>query len=117
VAATHPTTARENVVPTVAVAATQAQTNRPKVEPKTFMWVPVTGADSYDVEFEHQGRVIYSSRTRQPRLKLDARWTYHARRYAFVPGVYHWYVWPIFRNASGSHRGPASVSSTMTIPG
>jgi hypothetical protein len=100
-----------------AVAATHATTNRQNVEPKTFAWVPVPGADSYDVEFEHHGRVIYSSRTGQPRLRLDARWTYHARRYAFDPGVYHWSVWPIFPTAKGSHRGRVSVSSTLTIPG
>lgn len=87
-----------------------------KLEAKTFAWVPVHGARAYRVQFRDHGRVIYSSRTREPRLRLRARWTYHAHRYALTPGVYQWYVWPIFRTAKGSHRGPASVNSTLTIP-
>jgi hypothetical protein len=87
------------------------------VKPMTFAWVPVPRARSYKVEFALDGRVIYVSRTRRPRLRLRTRWTYRAHRYTLKPGAYHWYVWPIFRTAKGSHRGPPSVSSTLTIPG
>jgi len=88
-----------------------------KPEARTFAWVPVPGARSYVVEFVGHGGVIYLSRTQQPRLNLAAVWTYRGRRHALRPGVYHWNVWPILRTAKGAHRGRASVSSTMTIPG
>jgi hypothetical protein len=114
VAQARPSTNRPHVQPATRPAVVPK--TGANVEPKTFAWVPVPGARAYDVEFEQGGRVIYSSRTRQPRLRLGATWTYHARRYAFYPGVYHWHVWPIFPTAQGSHRGPASVVSTMTIP-
>jgi hypothetical protein len=88
-----------------------------KLESKTFAWVPVSRARSYRVVFEQNGRVIYSSRTRQPRLRLRAKWTYRGHRHALYAGAYQWYVWPIFRTAKGSHRGHAVVDSTLTIPG
>lgn len=96
--------------------ATHGTTNSQNVEAQTFAWVPVQAAKSYKVQFRHDGRVIYSSRTRQPRLRLRARWTYRAHRYALHAGVYQWYVWPIFRTAKGSHWGRPSVNSTLTIP-
>lgn len=100
-----------------AAAAGEPTKKRQRLETKTFAWVPVAGARAYAVEFAHDGRVIYLSRTRQPRLKLPALWTYRGRRHGLRPGAYHWYVWPILRTANGSHRGRASVSSTLTIPG
>jgi hypothetical protein len=87
-----------------------------KLESKTFAWVPVSGARAYRVVFKQDGRVIYASRTRSPRLTLHARWAYRGHRHALYPGVYQWYVWPIHRTAKGSHRGPAAVDSTLTIP-
>jgi hypothetical protein len=98
------------------LAAGGAAKSTTKPEAKTFAWVPVRGASSYVVEFVGKGRVIYLSRTRQPRLSLAAFWTYRGRRHALRPGVYRWYVWPILRTAKGPHRGRPSVSSTMTIP-
>lgn len=90
---------------------------RQKLEPKTFAWVSVSSARAYRVAFEQDGRVIYASRTRSPRLTLHPRWTYRGHRYALNPGVYQWYVWPIYRTAKGSRRGPAAVDSTLTITG
>lgn len=94
-----------------------AATGHQRIEAKTFAWVPVPRARAYVVKFTLHGRVIYASRTRQPRLRLAARWRHNGRRYALYPGVYQWFVWPVFRTAKGSHRGPASVRSTLTIPG
>jgi hypothetical protein len=85
----------------------------PKPEAKTFAWVPARGARSYVVEFKGPGGVIYLSRTSHARLQLPALWTFRGRRHALRPGTYHWYVWPI----RGSHRGRATVSSTLKIPG
>jgi hypothetical protein len=99
------------------IAAGDAVKSTAKPEPKTFAWVPVRGARSYVVEFAGQGGEIYLSKTRVPRLKLAAFWTYRGRRHALRPGVYHWYVWPIVRTARGFHRGRAAVSSTLTVPG
>jgi hypothetical protein len=99
------------------VAAGGAAKSKAKPEAKTFAWVPVRGARSYVVEFVGKGRVIYLSNTRAPRLKVPAFWTYRGRRHALRPGAYHWYVWPILRTASGSHRGRPSVSSTLKIAG
>jgi hypothetical protein len=71
--------------------------------PRTFVWAPATGAVGYEVAFYRSGRRVFFGKTKDAQFSL--------RRLA--PGVYRWYVWPLYR---GQRRGNAVVQSRLTVP-
>ena len=110
-----------------ATATTSVLTRRPlptthqrplqtRPQPRTFLWAPVAGAAYYEVAFYRAGRRVFLRRTKGARLSLPSRWTYGGRRMRLVPGVYRWYVWPIYTSAAGRRRGSAVVQSVLTVP-
>jgi len=110
-------TSSTSVPPQPAGTAKRATPTAPQPEPRTFAWVPVAGAASYEVEFFRAGRRIFAGKTIQPRLTLSARWTYRGRKFRLGPGVYQWDVWPIYKSATGSRRGKPVVQSKLTVTG
>jgi hypothetical protein len=112
-----------------ATASTSVPAERPPrthVEPppesrppqgRTFLWAPVAGALYYEVAFYRAGRRIFIGRTNQARLSLPARWAYRGQQLGLAPGVYRWYVWPIYKSATGQRRGKAVVQSKLTVAG
>jgi hypothetical protein len=93
----------------------QARETRPG--PRTFLWAPVAGAVHYEVAFYRSGRRVLVVRTKEARLLLPPNWTYRGRRARLVPGVYRWYVWPIYSSAGGQRLGKAVVQSRLTVSG
>jgi hypothetical protein len=90
---------------------------RPAPSPRTFVWVPVKGADAYEVQFFRGSRRVLLTRTSQPRLVLlTGRAGGPGRRFFLAPGAYRWYVWPLFRTASSVRRGDAVVQAKLVVP-
>jgi hypothetical protein len=95
---------------------------RPAAKPspgvaRTFVWVPVDGADAYEVQFFRGTRRVLLTRTPRPRLVvLPRRASGAGRRFFLAPGAYRWYVWPLFRTSSGLRRGDAIVQAKLVVP-
>jgi hypothetical protein len=81
-----------------------------------FVWVPVAATSAYDVEFYRAGRRIFAARTTHAKLTVAKSWIYKGRRERFRPGIYRWYVWPIYESGSGA-RGTPIVNSVLTVSG
>jgi hypothetical protein len=71
---------------------------------RAFAWSPTAGAAHYEVEFYRAGRRILAKRTSVPRLTVR-----------LVPGVYRWYVWPVYGSRGATQRGTPAVRSTITV--
>lgn len=83
---------------------------------RTFVWVPVRGADAYEVQFFRGSRRVVLTRTTTPKLLLRGRSRGPGGRPALAPGVYRWYVWPLFRTSSTTRRGEAIVQAKLVVP-
>jgi hypothetical protein len=83
---------------------------------RTFVWVPVRGADAYEVQFFRGSRRVVLTRTTTPKLLLPGRSRGPGGRPALAPGVYRWYVWPLFRTSSTTRRGEAIVQAKLVVP-
>ena len=81
-----------------------------------FVWVPVAATSAYDVEFYRAGRRIFAARTTHAKLTVAKSWIYRGRRERFTPGMYRWYVWPIYKSGSGA-RGTPIVNSVLIVSG
>jgi len=81
-----------------------------------FAWVPVAATSAYDVEFYRAGRRIFAARTTHAKLTVAKSWIYRGRRERFTPGMYRWYVWPIYKSGSGA-RGTPIVNSVLIVSG
>ena len=64
------------------------------VPARTWAWVPVDGADAYEVTFFLAGRVVLQARPKEPRLVVPSSFRYHA-------GRYRWTVRPLPASATG----------------
>jgi hypothetical protein len=84
---------------------------------RDFAWAPAARAVGYDVEIRHNGAVLYSASTTEPRLHLPNRWTHAGGAVTLSPGTYTWYVWPVAGTGATRARGPAIVATTFTIAG
>jgi hypothetical protein len=73
---------------------------------RAFAWSPAAGAVHYEVEFYRADRRILAKRTSVPRLVVR-----------LVPGVYRWYVWPVYASGGATKRGTPAVRSTITLAG
>ena len=84
---------------------------------RNFGWVPAAATSAYDVAFYRAGRRIFAARTTQAKITVAESWIYSGRRERFAPGVYRWYVWPIYKSGSGMRRGTPIVNSKLTVGG
>ena len=93
-------------------AATPAPSGRrklPQFEPaRTFAWAPQARAAYYQVALFRNGRSVYQTRTRAPRLILP-------RRVRFIPGNYRWTVQPAFQAQNGMRLADPIVDSTFRV--
>jgi hypothetical protein len=81
----------------------------PQFKPaRTFAWVSHAGAAYYQVAFFRNGRRVYQTRTRAPRLTLP-------RRVRFTPGNYRWTVQPAIRVKNGVRLADPIVDSTFRL--
>jgi hypothetical protein len=78
-----------------------------------FVWVPTRGATGYEFRLLRRGTVVFTARTRQPRLTLPRRWSASGRERRLTPGVYLWDVRPLF----GARRGAIVVRARLTVAG
>jgi hypothetical protein len=83
---------------------------------RSFVWVPVAATSAYDVAFYRAGRRVLAARTKHAKLTVAKSWIYSGRRERFAPGVYRWYVWPIYKSGSGV-RGTPIVNSELIVSG
>jgi hypothetical protein len=70
-----------------------------------FAWGPVAGASAYEVEIRSDQAVVFSARTRAPRVRIPAR---------LAPGTYRWYVWPL-RAGAVRKAAAAVVASSFVV--
>jgi hypothetical protein len=97
-------------------AGNASATKRPASAMRTFVWVPVRGADGYEVQFFRGPRRVLITRTANPRLRLPRDESGDRRgRFVVVPGTYRWYVWPLFRSSSKVRRGEAIVQARLVV--
>jgi hypothetical protein len=97
-------------------AARRRAATAPRPAARTFVWVPVRGADGYEVQFFRGARRVLLTRTQRPRLVVPAaRGRGTARRPSLRPGAYRWYVWPLFRTRTGLRRGDAVVQARLVV--
>jgi hypothetical protein len=54
---------------------------------------------------------VLSKWPRTTELKLQKKWTYSGRQYAFAKGRYRWYVWPGFGARAATNYGKLLGSS------
>ncbi|HET6920503.1 MAG TPA: hypothetical protein VFI46_13700, partial [Jiangellaceae bacterium] len=81
----------------------------PQFKPaRTFAWVPQARAAYYQVALFRNGRSVYQTRTRAPRLTLP-------RRVRFIPGDYRWTVQPAIRAQNGMRLAAPIVDSTFRV--
>jgi hypothetical protein len=81
----------------------------PQFEPaRTFAWVPQARAAYYQLALFRNGRSVYQTRTRAPRLTLP-------RRVRFTPGQYRWTVRPAIRDQNRMRLADPIVDSTFRV--
>lgn len=83
--------------------------------PPLLAWRPVRGAAFYNVQLFRGKTKLLSRWPRQPRLRLDASWTFAAKRRQLEPGVYVWYVWPAFGSRGDARYGKLPGRSVFVI--
>lgn len=66
-------------------AQTAAPTTPMFVPARTWAWAPANGARAYDVMFSREGRVVFRTRAREPRVVMP-------RSFRFQAGAYRWTV-------------------------
>jgi hypothetical protein len=125
--ATPATAPADKSTPAAAPAQKSTRAKRPAAKrraappvaraPRTFVWVPVKGADAYEVQFFRGSRRVLLTRTSRPRLEvLTGRARGSGQRFVLTPGSYRWYVWPLFRSGSAVRRGDAVVQAKLVVP-
>ncbi|MGH3070659.1 MAG: hypothetical protein ACRDNB_00125 [Gaiellaceae bacterium] len=101
------TTAGTTAAGTTAASTTASQPARFRPS-RTWAWVPVDGADYYEVVFLRNGNYFYRTTTDASRLTLP-------NSVVFGPGTYRWLVRPGFgERADGDLREPV-VDSSFTV--
>jgi len=113
----HRSTPAHTSVPAVSTASRPSPSTSPRIGSpgRDFAWAPVKGASRYDVQIRRAGRVIYSSTTSAPRVRIPREWQRSGRTLVLSPGTYQWYVWPVVGSGAGSRRGAAVVATTFAV--
>jgi hypothetical protein len=81
---------------------------------RVFAWPPVGKAIAYRVEFFRGTEQIFAVRTTSPRVEVPAQWRHAGKQQQLGPGVYRWYVWPVFRGR-GAKDSAAIVQASLEI--
>jgi DNA-directed RNA polymerase specialized sigma24 family protein len=99
-------------------AATRATARPPDplgpARERTFSWPPAEDAAGYTFVLYRGEDVIFTGRTRAPRLALPAEWRHDGRVQRLEPGTYRWAVWPIIRG-TGRPAPEAVVAARIAI--
>jgi hypothetical protein len=81
---------------------------------RTFSWPPADDAVGYTFVLYRGEDVVYTGRTRSPRLALPAEWRHDGRVQRLEPGTYRWAVWPIMKG-TGRPAPQAVVAARIVI--
>ena len=113
----HRATPAHRSTPAVSTASPASPTTSPRTGSagRDFAWAPVKGASRYDVQIRRAGKIIYSTTTSAPRVRIPREWQRSGRTLVLSPGTYQWYVWPMVGSGAGSRRGAAVVATTFTV--
>jgi hypothetical protein len=84
--------------------------------PLRLFWVPVKGANYYNVQLI-KGHKVLSAWPARASFKVPHKWVYHGHHYRLRHGVYRWYVWPGFGKRARAKYGRLLGSSTFRYAG
>ena len=83
--------------------------------PPLLRWRPVRGASYYNVQLYRGGRKVLTTWPVRTRLQLKLRWRFNGRAQRLEPGLYRWYVWPGYGQASARRYGRLLGTSTFVV--
>ena len=95
--------------------------------PPVLAWLPVSGADYYNVQLFREGtktlsesylsssKKILSIWPTSTRLPLKRTWKFQGHTYRLTAGTYRWFVWPGFGARAGEKYGPLVGQSTFVV--
>ena len=81
----------------------------------TLMWRAVAGATYYNVQLYRGTSKVLSAWPTGTSLRLQLSWKFKGTKFALLPGLYHWYVWPGVGPRAAGRYGPMLGDSTFTV--
>jgi hypothetical protein len=104
--------------------APSAQTTREEGAPQAtegdvptrlFVWLPLRGADYYNVRFLKGTRTVFEAWPTDARVTVPVRGTFRGKRFAFTKGRFRWIVRPAFGPRASARYGAPIVRSVWAV--
>jgi hypothetical protein len=85
------------------------------VPTRLFVWLPLRGADYYNVRFLKGMRTVFEAWPTDARVTVPVRGTFRGKRFAFTKGRFRWIVRPAFGPRASARYGAPIVRSVWAV--